>query len=421
MTIESTIANLSDAEIAGLYYDFYTVFAREKQHPPSGDWLTWFILAGRGWGKTRTGAEWVRHRVETGQSKRIALVGPTAADARDVMVEGESGLLNISPPWNTPEYEPSKRRITWKNGAMATLYSAEEPDRLNGPQHDTAWSDELGVWKYGRETWDMLQFGLRLGEPQQIITTTPKVINLNLIKSILKQKSTVATRGSTYENQKNLSQAFMETILDRYEGTRLGRQELSAELLEDVPGALWSRELLEQQRTNEQPNFLKRIVVAVDPAVSNTDESDETGIVVCAVRGDIGYVLDDFTLRSTPKGWANAAISAYEQYEADLIVGEVNNGGDLVEHTIHSVDPDVPFKQVRASRGKRVRAEPVSSKYEQGKIWHLGTFPQLEDQMCSWTPDMTESPDRLDAMVWGFTELLFSNRKKAYSPPVGRT
>uniref|UniRef100_A0A6M3K171 Putative terminase n=1 Tax=viral metagenome TaxID=1070528 RepID=A0A6M3K171_9ZZZZ len=408
--------NISEDEWIRLYYDWYGVFARDKQKPPIGDWFIWFLLSGRGFGKTRTGAEWIRYRVENESARHIALVAPTAADGRDVMVEGESGILAISPHWNYPNYEPSKRRLTWPNGAIAILYSAEEPARLNGPQHDTAWSDELGIWKYGRETWDMLQFGLRLGNPKQIVTTTPKVRNLSLIKEIRDAKKTIFITGTTFENKKNLSEEFFAHTVERYKGTRLGRQELNAELLEEVPGALWTRKLIENSRiSKEQMPKLKRIVVGVDPQGKKEERKDlelednpkQTGIIVAGLGIDNqGYMLEDYTINGTPKLWGNEVIKAYDIWEANRVVGEVNYGGQMVEYVIKSIDPTISYKDVRASRGKYIRAEPISSFSEQSKIHHVGVFPELEDEMCSYTPESTFSPNRLDAYVWAFTELM---------------
>ncbi len=372
----------------------------------------WLLLAGRGFGKSRTGAEWVREQVESGRSRRIALVAPTAADVRDVMIEGESGLLAICPPWNMPVYESSKRRLTWPNGAIATTYSAEEPDRLRGPQHDAAWCDEVAAWRYP-ETWDMLMFGLRLGvDPRCVVTTTPKPIPI--IRNLLKNPTTAITRGSTYENRANLAEAFFEQIVAQYEGTRLGRQELYAEVLDDVEGALWTRALIDQHRVKVAPE-LKRIVVAIDPAITASDDSDETGIVVAGLGVDNhGYALDDLSLRASPDGWARRAVEAYHARKADRIVAEVNQGGDMVEYTIRTVDPRASIKKVHAARGKQTRAEPIVALYEQGRIHHVGVLPQLEEQMCNWVPGM-DSPDRMDAAVWAFTELMLGQRSM---PPV---
>jgi phage terminase large subunit-like protein len=375
---------------------------RPHQHAPLGDWRTWLILAGRGWGKTRTGAEWVRALAEAGTVARIALVAPTAADARDVMVEGESGLLAISPPHYRPLYEPSKRRVTWPNGVMATTYSADEPDRLRGPQHGAAWSDEIAVWK-SPETFDMLQLGLRLGaDPRQVVTTTPRPVKV--LRDLLKQASTVVTRGSTYENQANLAPAFLEQIVTRYEGTRMGRQELQGELLDDAEGALWQRVQFDERRWAPD---LRRVVVAVDPAATSGEDSDETGIVVAGVGVDgQGYVLDDRSCRLSPDGWARRAIQAFDDYQADRVIVEVNNGGEMVSQTLRTIRPTLPITAVHASRGKQARAEPVAALYEQRRVWHTAPFDLLEDQLCTWTPASGQSPDRLDALVWALTELM---------------
>lgn len=387
----------------------WSEWARDEQKPPPGDWRVWLLLAGRGFGKTRTGAEMVRRQVGMRTARHVALVAPTAADARDVMVEGESGLLAIAPPWDRPEYEPSKRRLTWENGAIATTYSADEPERLRGPQHDFAWCDELAAWRYP-EAWDMLMFGLRLGlDPRAVVTTTPRPTKL--IKALIADPKVTVTRGTTYENAANLAPGFLEQIVRRYEGTRLGRQELDAEILDDVPGALWTHGLIDATRVNTAPS-MTRIVVSIDPAVSSDEHADETGIVVAGRdAAGHGYVLADLSGRYTPTEWAKAAIAAYRAHAADRIVAEINNGGDLVEATLRVVDPAVPFAAVHASRGKVARAEPVAALYEQGRVHHLGALPPLEDQMCCFAHDFSRetagySPDRVDALVWGLSELL---------------
>lgn len=365
------------------------------------------LLSGRGFGKTRCGSEEVRKRAELGQTP-IALVGQTKADVRDTMIElGDSSILKISPPWFMPEYEPSKRRLTWPNGVQAIIYSGDEPDQLRGPQHAFAWVDELAKFKYPTDTWDNLEFGLRVGDhPQAAVTTTPRPIEI--IKKLYQQKSTITVKGHTLENKANLPQSFIRRILEQYEGTRLGRQELAGEILDDNPGALWKREWLDKLRAREHP-ALERIVVGIDPAVTNTEESAETGIIVGGIAhvGDKlhGYILDDFSLKASPSGWATASITGYHKHKADRIIGEVNNGGDMVEHTVHSIESAVPFKSVHATRGKELRAEPISALYEQGRVHHVGFFPELEDQLCEWTPG-EKSPDRLDALVWVLTELM---------------
>lgn len=403
------LSSLSESEAEALFYD-WPEWARPNQLPPAGAWRTWLLMAGRGFGKTRCGAEWVRGRAEVSPTARIALVAPTAADARDVMVEGESGILACCPPDNRPLYEPSKRRLTWPSGAMATTYSADEPDRLRGPQHTDAWADEIAAWKYP-ESWDMLMFGLRLGtDPRAVVTTTPKPVRV--VRDLLAAGTTEATRGSTYENRDNLAPAFLEQIVAKYEGTRLGRQELAGELLDDIPGALWTRAMVDASLVADAPEMV-RVVVAIDPAVTSGEDSDETGIIV-AGRGVDGraYVLDDLTCRLSPDGWANRAVGAYDTHAADRIVAEVNNGGDLVERVVRTVSPRVSYKKVHASRGKRVRAEPIAALYEQDKVSHVGGFPELEDQMCAFVPEgMDGSPDRVDALVWALTELMLNEPK----------
>lgn len=342
----------------------------------------------------------MRRMVEKGQASRIALVAPIASDARDVMVEGESGLLSVCPPWNRPKYEPSKRRLTWPNGALATTYSADEPDRLRGPQHDLAWADEIASWRYP-EAYDMLMLGLRLGkDPRAVVTTTPKPIHI--LRELIKQTTVEITKGSTYENRDNLAPAFFEQIIRKYEGTRIGRQELEAELLDDIPGALWTRGII--RRTEDPPDMI-RIVVAVDPEATSTEESSETGIVVAGKGSDgLGYILEDLTVRGTPDEWARVVCGAYRKWEADRVVAETNQGGEMVEAVIRTVDMNVSYKGVHASRGKVARAEPIAALYEQGRVKHVGTFDLLEDQMCSYVPG-EKSPDRMDALVWALTEL----------------
>jgi phage terminase large subunit-like protein len=388
--------------------------ARPEQLPPPGDWNGWLVMAGRGFGKTRTGSEWVKEHVEAGTAGRIALIAPTAGDARDVMVEGPSGILAVSSSWCRPEYEPSKRRITWPNGATASTFSSEEADRLRGPQHDLAWADEIAAMSEPSAVWDMLMFGLRIGRhPKWLATTTPKPIKL--LRELLARegKDVVVTRGSTFANAANLAPAFLEAIKARYGGTRLGRQELEAELLSDTPGALWQMDWLDRDRVTKAPE-LKRIVVAIDPAVSNNEGSDQTGIIVAGIDADKdkhAYVLEDLSGRYAPHEWAARAVAAYQRHRADRIVAEVNNGGLMVEETLRMVSRNVAFKAVHASRGKVIRAEPVSALYEQIKIHHVGTFTELEDQLCSFTSDFDRaragySPDRLDAAVWALSELM---------------
>ena len=367
------------------------------------DWRIWLTLAGRGWGKTRVGSEFIRQRVAEGKARNIALVGRTAADVRDVMVGGPSGLLSVHPPEEMPVYEPSRRRLTWPCGAVALTFTSEEPSQMRGPQHDTAWCDEVAAWQYATDAWDQLMLGLRLGDPKCVVTTTPRPISL--IKDLLDSPNTVVTRGSTYDNKQNLADAFFEQIVDRYEGSSIGRQELHAELLDELPGALWSRRMIEDNRAHDVPD-LSRIVVAVDPAVTSNSNSDETGIVVCGLgRDGYFYVLEDASGRMSVDTWSNRVVQCYDDWKADRIVAEVNQGGDLVENMIRQSGRNISYKAVHASRAKHSRAEPVAARYEQGRVRHVGIFSELEDQLCTYSQLSKYSPDRLDALVWGITEL----------------
>ena len=325
------------------------------------------------------------------------------------MVEGESGILAVAPPWNRPEYEPAKRRLTWPGGCRAALYSADEPKQLRGPQGDTAWGDELAAWQYD-DAWDQIQFGLRSEKsgliPRAIVTTTPRPTKL--VKELAADPDTFLTQGSTFENRGNMAASFFARIVRKYEGTRLGLQELYARILDDTPGALWTRARISLLSVRRAPRPLARIVIAIDPAVTSGEDSDETGIIVCGLdeRGH-GYVLEDLSGRHSPLEWATIAVRAYYRWQADLVVAEVNNGGDLVESNIRTVDEQVSYKDVRAARGKYTRAEPVASLYEQGKVHHVGALAALEDQMCTWIPRVSKkSPDRVDAAVYGLTELM---------------
>lgn len=409
-TRRQILETLTEEQCTALLYD-WLFWARPDQLAPAGDWRTWYIRTGRGWGKTRTAAEWVRDQIANHDRRRVALVAATAADARDVMVEGESGILACYPDDERPLYEPSKRRLTWPHGAIATAYSADEPERLRGPQHDAAWADELAAWRNPRGAWDMLMFGLRLGSnPQTVVTTTPKP--LALLREIEESPETVTTTGSTYANAANLAPVFLSKILRRYKGTRIGRQEIDGEHLDDMPGALWSRQMIDGARVAVLPP-LKRIVVAVDPAVTSGEDADDTGIIVGGLGCDGHvYVVDDATCHESPDTWARVAVSCYHRHHADRVVGEVNNGGELVEAVLRTVDASIPYTAVHASRGKRVRAEPIAALYEQGRVHHVGGFEALEDQMVGWTPDADESPDRLDALVWMVTDLVVEVREE---------
>jgi phage terminase large subunit-like protein len=409
------VEGLSTEQQQAMLYD-WGVWRRPKQATPAGQWRKWLIMAGRGFGKTRTGAEFIREQVNAGTAQFIALVGATAADVRDTMIEGQSGILSVFPPGQRPQYEPSKRRVTFHNGAVATAYSADEPDRLRGPNHDTAWADELAAWRYA-DAWDQLTLGLRIGHhPRVVITTTPRPVPV--IKQLVETNdgTVIVTRGSTYENISNLAPSFVNEMMRRYEGTTLGRQELHAEVLDDIEGALWHRVALDALRVHKPPT-MKRVVVAVDPAASNNASSNETGIIVAGIGTDgKAYVLEDKTIKGSPNEWGVAALAAYHQFQADRIVAEANQGGDMVAHTLRTVDKNAPIKLVRASRGKRTRAEPVAALYEQGRVHHVGFLTQLEDQMCGWVPDIGSSPDRVDALVWAITELMIDGARQA--PPV---
>jgi len=397
-------------------------WARPEQLEPEGDWNAWLALAGRGWGKTRAGAEWVRHRIKKGD-KIVHCVAPTKGDVRRVMVEGDSGLLNVC--WKGdktyrgkhigfPVWSPTNNTLTWENGSKAVFFSAEDPERLRGPQAYSAWTDELCAWRNAQETWDMMMFGLSLGrKPQVFITTTPKTTKL--LRNIISDPKTTISKGSTFDNAANLAGTFLDAVKKTYEGTRLGRQELYAEILDEASGALWNRELLFKcEIDKEDIPPLNRIVVAVDPAVTNKTDSDMTGIVVAGIDEDgIAYVLEDHTDNYSPKEWAEKAIELYHTHMADRIVAERNQGGDMVRHTLQTEDQNVPIKLVHASRGKMARAEPVSALYEQGKVKHVKGLNDLEDQMVQWEPlGSIGSPDRLDAMVWALTDLSLNGYAK---------
>jgi phage terminase large subunit-like protein len=401
----SSLAEASEAVQAQARYR-WDVWARPNQIEPDGDHRYWLVLAGRGFGKTRAGVEWVRSQIEDGSSSRAIVIAPTSADCRDTIVDGPSGFLNVCPPWNRPLYEPSKRRLTWDNGAVVSLYSAEEPDRLRGVNCDLMLADELAAWTHS-ETWDMAMFALRIGvNPRAMITTTPRPTRL--IKNLVENTSTVVTRGSTYDNKANLAPQFLDAILKKYDGTRMGRQEIYAEVLEDVEGAILSLDQLISLRV-EEADDPQRIVVGVDPAISTGENADKTGIVVTS-RGKDGhlYALADRSCRLGPAGWAKKVVDAFHEFQADLIVAEKNQGGAMVEHTIRSLDADVPIKLVHATRGKHVRAEPILAMFEQGKAHTMKGMDELESQLSSFTPQGYESdgsPDSADAFIWASTEL----------------
>ncbi|MDR3497755.1 MAG: terminase family protein [Parvibaculum sp.] len=409
------LASLAPRETAWLL-EHWPFWARADQLAPEGEWTTWLVLGGRGAGKTRAGAEWVRGEVEAGRAGRIALVGETFADVREVMIDGPSGLGALGR--NRPRYEASRKRLLWPNGAVAHAFSASEPEGLRGPQFDAAWADEVAKWRHAEDAWDMLQFGLRLGaRPRQVVTTTPRPAPI--LKRLLADEASMVTKASTYANRANLAAAFFRSVITRYEGTRLGRQELDAELIEDNPDALWSRGVIDAGRLRAAP-ALARIVVAVDPPATSGANADECGIVVAGVDAEgRGFVLDDRSMGGlTPLAWANRAAKAFRDHEADRIVAEVNQGGEMVAAIMRQVMPAAPLKLVRATRGKQARAEPVAALYERGLVSHLGSLAKLEDQMCDFVPGMTRSPDRVDALVWALTDLMLDG--ESGSPKVRR-
>ena len=408
------LASLPDDLVRALHRDWLHV-ARDDQLPPEGegaDWVAWLLMGGRGSGKTRAGAEWVR-AVALGDPAftaeavgRIALVAETFSDLRDVMVDGPSGLLALGPP--RPAWQPSRRRLEWPNGAVALGFSAEDPESLRGPQFGAAWSDEIAKWRHGAETWDMIQFGLRLGTaPRQVATTTPRPTPL--LRRLLADPRVAVSRSRTAQNAANLAPAFLDMVVGRYGGTRLGRQELEGALIEDRPDALWTRAGLEAGRAERAPD-LARVVVAVDPPASSGPRADACGIVGAGLDGAGGlWVLADATLvRAAPDRWAAAAIGLYHRLAADALVVEANQGGEMTSAVLAQVDPMVPVTMVRATRGKYLRAEPVATLYARGRVRHVGAFPELEDELCDFGPGgltQNRSPDRLDALVWALTHL----------------
>jgi len=399
---------------------YWRVWAHDGQLTPGGAWHTWVIMAGRGYGKTRAGAEWVREVAEGDPTARIALVGDSLGEARRVMVEGPSGLLAIARPKRRPAFEPSKRQLTWPNGAVATLYSAGEPESLRGPQHSHAWCDEIAKWgqSHGRAeaAWDNLLLGLRLGSlPRVVATTTPRAVPL--LKRLLAQPEVVVTRGTTAENQDNLAPGFYRSITAHFGRSLLARQELEGELIEEIEGALWSRALLESCREHGAHADATRVVIGVDPPASS--DGDACGIVVCGMGADgIGRVLADCSVRKpTPERWARAVANAARVWRADRVVAEANQGGEMVRSVLHAADIALPLKLVHASRGKAARAEPVAALYEAGRVRHAGQFPELEDQLCGLMAGGDyegpgRSPDRADALVWAMTELMLRRKRE---------
>ncbi len=432
--VEEFLGGLTDDTLMALPW-LFEFWALPHQLPPAGAWKTWVIMGGRGAGKTRAGSEWVRGQVEgsrpldPGQSSRVALVGETVDQVREVMVFGDSGILACSPPDRRPVWEAGRKRLLWPNGATAQVFSAHDPDSLRGPQFDAAWVDELAKWKRADEAWDMLQFALRLGShPQQVVTTTPQ--NVDVLKAMVKNPSTVVTHAPTEANKAYLAASFLEEVQARYAGTRMGRQELEGVLLEDVEGALWTTAMLEACRS-ERPEKFSRIVVAVDPSVAGKDGSDDCGIVVVGAVTDgpvqdwRAWVLEDATVSgASSKTWAEAAVAAMQRHNADRMVAEVNQGGALVEDVVRLVDPLVSLKKVNATKGKGARAEPVAALYEQRRVHHVRGLGKLEDQMCKMTRAGFAgkgSPDRVDALVWALTELIIEPAGNVTAAPQMRS
>jgi phage terminase large subunit-like protein len=408
--------NEEQTETFNLFWEF---FVHGHQLPPADDWTTWLLIGGRGAGKTRSGAEWVR-TIARGDEKSgvrplspIALIGETEHDAREVMVEGVSGLLAVHQRSERPEWIPSRRRLEWSSGAVAQVFSAEDPESLRGPQFAAAWCDELAKWRHAEATFDMLQFGLRLGErPRQVITTTPRPIAL--IKRLIADPKTAVTRAATVANACNLAPAFLDVVVSRYAGTRLGRQELDGEMVEERADALWSRRALESCRVAAAPPLM-RIVVAVDPPASSSKGADACGLVAAgrAEDGTLYVIADETVAQVSPGAWSRKAIALWHRLSADALVVEVNQGGEMVRAVIAEADPNVPVIETRAHRGKWLRAEPIAALYEQGRVKHAGVFPALEDEMCDFGLDglsQGRSPDRLDTLVWALTALNFGGK-----------
>ncbi len=415
---QKALSLVPDEELETFEYSWRDFLGRPSQLLPGtdgaalqrNDWVFWLVLAGRGWGKTRVGAETVKEWAQD-PNERILMIAPVAADVREVMIEGPSGLMSCYPEGARPSYNPSRHLVTFPSGAIGITRSADEPERLRGPQFTKFWADELCAWRFLEDAWNQIMFGFRLKTKnlRGIITTTPKPVKV--LKALKADPATVVTVGSSYDNRSNLSQTYYSKVIVPYEGTRLGRQEINAEILDDNPGALWTRALIDVAKIKFSEirwDLITRIVVAIDPAVTSEDYSDETGIVVCGLtRSEHVIVLDDLSCRKPPGDWAQISIDAYVKHGADRIVGEVNKGGDLIQGLIHALAPNVSYRGVRATRGKIIRAEPVAALYEQGRVHHVGSFPALEDQMCEYDPKTyVRSPDRMDALVWAITDLL---------------
>ena len=408
------IGSVDEKQCEELFHD-WSLWARPEQTPPPGDWVYWLILAGRGAGKTRAGAEAVRQWTKT--FALVNLIGATHDDVRDIMVLGESGLMAICPKGERPRYARATARLAWPNGAVSQLFSAEEPDRLRGKQHMKLWCDELAAWRHA-DAFEQALLGLRLGDkPQAVITTTPRPTKI--IKHLIEDKDAIVTRGSTFDNRHHLAQAFIERITARYAGRAIGRQELFAEIVEEAPGALWTRALIERQRlaAGAAPGDYAEIVVGVDPPAKSGAKADECGIVVVGktAPGAIHVIADLTSQGDTPGQWASRVVAAFRRFKANRVVAEINNGGEMVVEVLRQSEPNLPVRTVTATRGKFLRAEPVAAAYERGIVFHLGAFGKLEDQLCALTPDFDSrasgfSPDRADALVWAIADLIALDR-----------
>ena len=403
---------MSGNDLIGMSHD-WELLARNDQidfHLPIPDWRIWLLMGGRGCGKTRAGAEWIRAQVADKACRHIALVAPSLADAREVMLEGESGLLNIGFPSERPRFISSRRRLEWSNGAVGHIYSAEDPDSLRGPQFDAAWADEFCAWSYPEDTLSNLRFALRLGnETRLVVTTTPRPIPA--LKTLLKYPKLVVSRAKTYDNAAHLAPSFIEAMEDSYGGTQLGRQELDGDLITDHAGALWTRALIEKCRCMDMPE-LSRIIVAIDPPATSGPKADKCGLIVAGLAENSAYILQDASIQGlTPEGWARRAAGLYHEWEADCVLAEVNQGGDMVKTILHQCDSNIPVATVHARRGKTARAEPVAALYEQGRVFHIGRFDALEDEMVLMgSAAIKHSPDRVDALVWAVHDLILKNR-----------
>lgn len=422
--VDEVLKAFSEEEWNKVLYD-WEWNSRLGQVAPPGDWMLWLIRSGRGWGKTRVGAETIRGWAEAGEPYPMYIIGATSDDVRSVMIEGESGILAKSPWWFMPDYEPSKRRLTWPNGVVAYTRSADKPDRLRGPQGSKAWLDEFCAWRYAQEAWDQINMMIRLGDPRMVMTTTPRPTRV--FREILAEPDTVVQRGTTMDNLRNLSDKFMKRVYRKYEGTRLGRQELGGEVLDDNPGALWAFANIEADRVKNLPVDLLSAGAGVDPSGSDNPEADEVGIItagkaMCRCKGFPelhAFVYGDSTDHYTPDGWAQATAKAYKDNKLDRVIAEKNFGGDMVESNLRTLgDTNMSIHAVTASRGKKIRAVPVAALYEQHKVHHVGAFPKLEDELTQWNPNTDKrSPNRLDALVWVLTWLMLGDQEPQFAKP----